>query len=103
MHRCLVILFSCAALNISAQPADSALPASGPLVSQFSQVETVMRDVMAKHGVRAGTVAIMKDSKLVLREGFGWADANRTIVIHPDNLFRITAIRSWRVPPVVSG
>jgi CubicO group peptidase (beta-lactamase class C family) len=68
------------------------LPASGPIVPQLSEIETIMRKAMAIHELSAGTVAIMKDSKLILREGYGWADADHTMVIHPDNLFRIASV-----------
>jgi CubicO group peptidase (beta-lactamase class C family) len=34
----------------------------------------------------------MKDSKLVLRQGYGWRNTNLTIATHPDNSFRLASI-----------
>jgi len=68
------------------------LPASGPIVPEWSEVGDLMRHLMAENGTSAGTLAVMQDSKLVLREGFGWVDAEHTMVVHPDNLFRIASV-----------
>jgi N-acyl-D-amino-acid deacylase len=47
---------------------------------------------MSTHGFESGTLALMKDTKLVLRQGFGWRDRNLTIPAHPDNLFRLASV-----------
>lgn len=40
----------------------------------------------------AGTIAVLKDDRLVLRQGYGWRNEGRTIRIHPDNLFRLASV-----------
>ena len=68
------------------------LPASGPVVPELAPIEEAMTNVMANHSLGAGSVALMKDSKLVFRQGYGWRDKNQTAVMHPDNLFRLASV-----------
>lgn len=51
-----------------------------------------MTNVMANHQSYAGTIALMKDSRLVFRQGYGWGDSNLTSTIHPDSLFRLASV-----------
>ena len=68
------------------------LPGSGPIVPELAPLEQAMTNFMASFQYSAGTLALMKDSKLVLRTGYGWRDTNKTVVIHPDNLFRLASV-----------
>jgi len=72
--------------------AGAALPASGPIVPELAPLEQAMTNYLATHGFEAGTIALMKDSKLVLRQGYGWRDAYKTNALHPDNLFRLASV-----------
>jgi CubicO group peptidase (beta-lactamase class C family) len=67
-------------------------PATGPIVPELAPLEQAMADFLAAHRFEAGTLAVMKDSKLVFRQGYGWRDTNFTTVIHPDNLFRLASV-----------
>jgi CubicO group peptidase (beta-lactamase class C family) len=67
-------------------------PGSGPIVSELAPLESAMTNFLAAHNFEAGTLALMKDSKLVFRQGYGWRDTNFTAVIHPDNLFRLASV-----------
>jgi CubicO group peptidase (beta-lactamase class C family) len=69
-----------------------ALPASGPVVPELVPLAQAMTNYMDSHGFEAGTLALMKDSKLVFRNGYGFRNANKTVVIHPDNLFRLASV-----------
>ena len=55
-------------------------------------MQQAMTNFMTQFQYSAGTLALMKDSKLVFRTGYGWRDTNKTIVIHPDNLFRLASV-----------
>ena len=66
--------------------------AGGPIVPELLPLEQAMTNYMAGHGFNTGTLALMKDSKLVFRQGYGWRDANLTIPTHPDNLFRLASV-----------
>ncbi|SPE61402.1 exported hypothetical protein [Verrucomicrobia bacterium] len=70
----------------------SARPASGPIVPELAPLQTAMLNYLDAHQFEAGTIALMNDSRLVLREGYGWRDTNFTTVIHPDNLFRLASV-----------
>ena len=67
-------------------------PGSGPIVPELAPLEQAMTNFLAAHQFQAGTLALMKDSKLVFRQGYGWRDTNFTTVIHPDNLFRLASV-----------
>ena len=67
-------------------------PGTGPVVPELAPLEAAMTNFLAAHNFEAGTLALMKDSKLVFRQGYGWRDANFTSVIHPDNLFRLASV-----------
>jgi CubicO group peptidase (beta-lactamase class C family) len=65
---------------------------SGPIVPELAPLESAMTNFLAAHQFNAGTLALMKGSKLVFRQGYGWRDSNLTTVIHPDNLFRLASV-----------
>ena len=69
------------------------LPGSGPVVPELAPLEQAMTNFMTSFQYSAGTLALMKDSKLVLRTGYGWRDTNKTVVIHPDNPVRTARLR----------
>src|ERR1051325_5729808 len=51
-----------------------------------------MTNVMATLQYSAGTLALMKASKLVLRTAHCWRDTNKTLVINRVNLFRLASV-----------
>jgi CubicO group peptidase (beta-lactamase class C family) len=67
-------------------------PGSGPVVPELAPLELAMTNFLFAHQFEAGTLALLKDSKLVFRQGYGWRDTNFTTVIHPDNLFRLASV-----------
>ena len=67
-------------------------PGTGSVVPELAPLEQAMTNFLASHGFSAGTLALMKDSKLVFRQGYGWRDTNFNTVIHPDNLFRLASV-----------
>jgi CubicO group peptidase (beta-lactamase class C family) len=67
-------------------------PGSGPVVTELAPLEQAMTNFLAAHQFEAGTLALMHDSKLVFRQGYGWRDTNFSKVIHPDNLFRLASV-----------
>jgi len=67
-------------------------PGSGPVVPELAPLESAMTNFLVAHNFEAGTLSLMKDSKLVFRQGYGWRDNNFTKVIHPDNLFRLASV-----------
>jgi CubicO group peptidase (beta-lactamase class C family) len=93
-HRCYPFLVVGLSLVVLQLPTGvgAELPASGPVVPELAPLEEAMTNMMANHALSEGTIALMKDSKLVLRQGYGWRDQHRVLVMHPDNLFRLASI-----------
>ncbi|MFM2295751.1 MAG: hypothetical protein RLZZ350_2164 [Verrucomicrobiota bacterium] len=69
-----------------------ARPGSGPVVPELAPLEQAMTNYLVTHQFEAGTLALMKDSRLVLRQGYGWRDTNFSAVIHPDQVFRLASV-----------
>lgn len=53
----------------------STLPISGVAVAELKAFDDAMLRFMAERSIRAGTLAVSKDGKLVLARGYGHADA----------------------------
>jgi len=70
----------------------AARPGSGPIVPELAPLEAAMTNYLVSHQFEAGTIALMYNSLLVFRQGYGWRDTNFTQVIHPDNLFRLASV-----------
>jgi len=81
-----------AAEPVDPQPTARQLPATGPFVEYLAPVDAIMRSTMTEHHTLSGTIALMIDGRLVLREGYGWSSADCTIVTHPDTLFRLASV-----------
>jgi N-acyl-D-amino-acid deacylase len=84
--------FGAGTMNLQGTGLPATLPASGPIVPELAPLQEAMTNYLFTHHFAAGTIALMHDSKLVLREGYGWRDTNFTTVIHPDNLFRLASV-----------
>ena len=95
MKRCFhgrTLLAGILLLTAGLRGTDAALPGSGPIVPELAAFEQAMTNYMNSHSFDSGTLSLMKDSKLVFRSGYGWGDSNKTVVIHPDNLFRLASV-----------
>ena len=51
-----------------------------------------MKALMQKYSVPGGAVAVMRNGKLVLARGYGFADNGNSVIAHPDSLFRIASL-----------
>jgi CubicO group peptidase (beta-lactamase class C family) len=51
-----------------------------------------MAAFMQPRGVPGGAVAVVKNRRLVLAKGYGWADRERKIAVEAESLFRIASI-----------
>lgn len=65
---------------------------TGPVVPELAALDQAMTNYLVGHAFKAGTLALMKNSKLVFRQGYGWRDTNLVTSTHPDNLFRLASI-----------
>ena len=69
-----------------------AIPASGPIVPELAPLAHAMTNFMVPRNFEAGTIAVMKNDRLVLRQGFGWGDREKTSVVHPDAIMRLASV-----------
>jgi N-acyl-D-amino-acid deacylase len=98
-NGCLAVLLACGGEPTTppvappvTPPAQSAIPISGAAVPGMGSYDTTIVELMRKHAIPGGAVAVMRDGKLIYARGFGYADvANRTPV-KPDALFRIASV-----------
>lgn len=97
--RAAALLFAAALIavcdNAGGQVADPdavRLPATGRDVPGLESYDRIIREIMARHGVPGGAIAVAKDGRLVLARGYGWSDVENEIAVEPDALFRIASI-----------
>ncbi len=82
------ILFLGATTACGADP----LPSSGPFVPELTPLVHAMTNFMVPRNFEVGTIAVLKDDRLVLRQGVGWRDRAKTAVIQPDSLMRRASV-----------
>jgi WD40 repeat protein/CubicO group peptidase (beta-lactamase class C family) len=68
------------------------LPRSGRLVPELSAFDRAMTEFMRERRIPAGTLAVIKDGKLLLSRGYGWSDRERTKPIAADAPFRLASL-----------
>ena len=61
---------------------------TGQSVPAFSALDAVMRQALARYGVKGGALAVAKDGHLLFARGYGLADAEAQTPVQPDSLFR---------------
>jgi CubicO group peptidase (beta-lactamase class C family) len=73
-------------------PAPLDVPLTGQAVPGMVSFDQVISDLMKKHKVPGGAVAVVKDGKLVYARGFGYADVENKVTVAPHALFRIASV-----------
>ncbi len=68
------------------------LPMSGKAVPALAAFDRAMQQFMQERHIPAGTLAVMRDGRLLLSRGYGFADRQRTRGIAPDAPFRIASV-----------
>jgi len=68
---------------------------SNSTVFSFTPQESfqeIIPDLMSKWGIPGGAVALVKDERLILAEGYGQADQLDNKIVVPESLFRIASV-----------
>lgn len=65
---------------------------TGPAVAELAPLDAWMREIMAAHKIPGGSLAVVKDGKLVYARGFGYADREAKTPVQPESLFRIASV-----------
>jgi N-acyl-D-amino-acid deacylase len=68
------------------------IPVSGKSAPALQPFDTAMMKIMEHHGLPGAALAIMRDGKLRLAKGYGWADTHTSQVVEPDTLFGLASI-----------
>ncbi|HEY0511341.1 MAG TPA: serine hydrolase domain-containing protein [Thermoanaerobaculia bacterium] len=71
---------------------ETRIPVSGTPVPELASFDRVVLGLMAKWKIPGGSVAVVKDERLVLAHGYGWADRENRQPVTPDSLFRIASL-----------
>lgn len=80
---------------VAALPASCAHQSGPSRVRKVSVADAFDREVeafMSARHIPGGSLAVVKDRRLIYARGFGWADRDRLIPVEPDSLFRIASI-----------
>src|SRR5262245_7754231 len=59
---------------------------------QFAGVDAWMQSFMTEHQIPGGSLAIVRDGRVVYARGFGWADRDAKEPVQPESLFRIASV-----------
>jgi N-acyl-D-amino-acid deacylase len=96
---CLAALLSCGGdpttLPVSPQvtaPPPQQIPITGAAVPGMGSYDQIIPDLMRKHAIPGGAVAVLRDGKLIYARGFGYADVESKTPVQPDALFRIASV-----------
>lgn len=94
MLRILAVTTMLFALGSQAPAADESTesPATGETSPAFAPFDEWMKKFLADHKVPGGSLAIVKDGKVVYARGFGLADKEKKTPVQPESLFRIASI-----------
>lgn len=65
---------------------------SGMRVAGMAAFDSIIPSLMNQWGIPGGAVAVVKDGRLVLARGYGWADEEAQRVVRPDALFRVASV-----------
>ncbi|MBL7818726.1 MAG: serine hydrolase [Saprospiraceae bacterium] len=65
---------------------------SGILSSGMETADKKVTDFMKKWSIEGGSIAVLKDGRLVYAKGFGYADVNEQRAVTPYSVFRIASV-----------
>ncbi len=80
---------------VGQQPAPAVkypLPTSGQAVPALAAFDAAMQKFMRERHITGGTLAVMKDGKLVLARGYGYQDPFKGKLLGPDTPFRVASV-----------
>jgi N-acyl-D-amino-acid deacylase len=85
-------LLPLSALAIAVNGGAEEVPITGTTVAGMESADRAYLGFIKRHQIPGGSVAIMKDGRLVYARGFGWADLEKKKPVKPETLFRIASI-----------
>lgn len=92
IHRCCIaLLMSLLLVTSAAQAQERESSATGVYLPGLDHLDRVMREVIREQHLPGGTLAIMKDGRLVFARGYGWANVGDREPVTPDTLFNLAS------------
>ncbi|HEY8021713.1 MAG TPA: serine hydrolase domain-containing protein, partial [Thermoanaerobaculia bacterium] len=79
------------------------MPSTGKAVPELASYDRIVPALLAKWGVPGAAVAVVKDGRLVLARGYGWADRQERRPVEPDSLFRIASLSKSLTSAAILG
>lgn len=73
-------------------PPAEEFPVTGTAVPGMASFDRLVPALMKKWGIPGGAVAVVRDGRLVLARGYGYADVEARAAVQPDALFRIASV-----------
>lgn len=67
-------------------------PTTGREVPGMASYDRLVPEFMEKWGLPGGAVTVVKDGRLVLARGYGYADVEKREAVEPDALFRLASV-----------
>lgn len=65
---------------------------TGPRIPELARLDTNMQTVLLNHGIPGGSLAVVKDGRLVFARGYGWANVERNEPFYPDSMCQIASL-----------
>ncbi len=78
--------------GVSAQVSARVRPGGGPQSAGLAVYDSVMLALMDRWGIPGGALALVKDGRLVLARGYGYADTATREMVGPTSLFRLASL-----------
>lgn len=60
--------------------------------SSLAKMDKAIENYMVQWGLRGSSLAIMKNDSLVYAKGYGWADEEEEMYMHPGNIMRLASV-----------
>ncbi|MBI5705586.1 MAG: beta-lactamase family protein [Armatimonadetes bacterium] len=70
----------------------SEVPVTGKTVPELAGFDEEMLAHMESHHIPGGSLAVLRDGKLIFARGYGFADKDKTKPVQPDTLFRLASV-----------
>ncbi|MFO1500399.1 MAG: serine hydrolase [Verrucomicrobiota bacterium] len=65
---------------------------TGPRIPELARLDTNMQTVLLNHGIPGGSLAVVKDGRLVFARGYGWANVEGFEQFYPDSMCQIASL-----------
>ncbi|MHC1768796.1 MAG: serine hydrolase [Verrucomicrobiia bacterium] len=65
---------------------------TGPRIPELARLDTNMQTVLLNRGIPGGSLAVVKDGRLVFARGYGWADVEDYEPFYPDTMCQIASL-----------